>query len=59
MSVVLSGSVLMAAGSPVAEALLAELPGHVPGAVPHRAVVPPVAGAPLDALAEAGIPVDR
>ncbi|MFA3841426.1 BadF/BadG/BcrA/BcrD ATPase family protein [Streptomyces aureus] len=57
VSVVLSGSVLMAVESPVADALLAELDGHVPGVVPHRAVVPPVAGAALDALGESGIPV--
>ncbi|MFB7756805.1 hypothetical protein ACFC18_45620, partial [Streptomyces sp. NPDC056121] len=55
VSVVLSGSVLMAVDSPVADALLDELDGHVPGVVPHRAVVPPVAGAALDALGESGI----
>lgn len=55
--VVLSGSVLTAEGSPVAEALLAELPAHLPGAVPHRTGLPPVAGAALDALAENGVAV--
>ncbi|NIY62480.1 BadF/BadG/BcrA/BcrD ATPase family protein [Streptomyces malaysiensis] len=55
VSVVLSGSVLMAEGSPVAEALFAELPAHVPGAVLHRGTLPPVAGALLDALAEGGV----
>lgn len=59
VSVVLSGSVLMAQGSPVAAALLAELPSHVPQAVPHRGVLPPVAGALLDALAESGVDVTR
>jgi N-acetylglucosamine kinase-like BadF-type ATPase len=57
VGVVLSGSVLMAPGSPVAAALLAELPAHVPGAVPHRGGLPPVAGALLDALAENGAEV--
>ncbi|WP_327290223.1 BadF/BadG/BcrA/BcrD ATPase family protein [Streptomyces sp. NBC_01198] len=57
VDVVLSGSVLMAPGSPVAAALLAELPAHVPHAVPHRSVLPPVAGALLDALAESGVRV--
>ncbi len=57
VSVVLSGSVLMADASPVAEAMLAELPAHVPGAVPHRSVLAPVAGAALDALAEGGVPL--
>jgi N-acetylglucosamine kinase-like BadF-type ATPase len=55
--VVLSGSVLMAGGSPVAGALLAALPERVPAAVPCRSSLPPVAGALLDALAEGGVPV--
>ncbi|MBO4254640.1 BadF/BadG/BcrA/BcrD ATPase family protein [Streptomyces griseorubiginosus] len=55
VSVVLSGSVLMAPESPVAEALLAQLPAHVPGAVLRRGSLPPVAGALLDALGEAGV----
>lgn len=59
VDVVLSGSVLMADGSPVAAALLELLPDHVPHAVPHRALVPPVGGAVLDALAEGGVRVDR
>lgn len=53
--VVLSGSVLMADGSPVATALEAQLGGQLPGAVPRRATLPPVAGAALDALAEGGV----
>lgn len=57
VGVVLSGSVLMADASPVAEELLAELPGHIPGAVPHRSRLAPVAGAALDALAEGGVPL--
>ncbi|MGX1675454.1 N-acetylglucosamine kinase [Streptomyces sp. NPDC055400] len=55
VSVVLSGSVLMAEDSPVAEALCSELPAHVPGAVLHRSSLPPVAGALLDALGEGGV----
>ncbi|MFE2498436.1 N-acetylglucosamine kinase [Streptomyces scopuliridis] len=55
VTVVLSGSVLMAEDSPVAEELLAVLPPHVPGAVPHRSSLPPVAGALLDALGEGGV----
>ncbi|WP_051764683.1 BadF/BadG/BcrA/BcrD ATPase family protein [Streptomyces sp. NRRL F-5135] len=55
VSVVLSGSVLMARDSPVAEALLSELPAHVPGAVPHSSSLPPVTGALLDALGEGGV----
>ncbi|MEU7834072.1 BadF/BadG/BcrA/BcrD ATPase family protein [Nonomuraea sp. NPDC052129] len=57
VSVVLSGSVLMADASPVTRAMLAELPAHVPGAVPHRGALPPVAGATLDALGEGGVPL--
>ncbi|SEG84222.1 BadF-type ATPase [Actinacidiphila yanglinensis] len=57
VSVVLSGSVLMAEGSPVAAALLEELPAHLPHAQPHRGALPPVAGALLDALGENGITV--
>jgi hypothetical protein len=57
VDVVLSGSVLMAPDSPVAAALLAELPAHVPGGVAHRSALPPVAGALLDALAENGAAV--
>jgi N-acetylglucosamine kinase-like BadF-type ATPase len=56
-SVVFSGSVLMEEDSPVSRALEAHLPAAVPGAVPRRAVLPPVAGAALDALAEGHVPV--
>ncbi|MCW2919440.1 MAG: hypothetical protein JWN52_7508 [Actinomycetia bacterium] len=57
VSVVLSGSVLMAEASPVTAALLAELPEHMPAAVPHQARLAPVAGAVLDALSENGVPL--
>ena len=57
VGVVLSGSVLMAPGSPVTAALITELPAQVPMAAPHRGVLPPVAGALLDALAENGVDV--
>jgi N-acetylglucosamine kinase-like BadF-type ATPase len=56
-SVVLSGSVLMAEDGLVSRALEAHLPAAVPGAVPRRATLPPVAGAALDALAEGDVPV--
>jgi N-acetylglucosamine kinase-like BadF-type ATPase len=59
VSIVLSGSVLMAPDSPVAAALLAQLDAHVPGAVPHPATLPPVVGSALDALGEAGIEVTQ
>lgn len=59
VSVVLSGSVLMAEGSPVAAALLEQLPLRVPRAVAHRGTLPPVAGALLDALAESGATVNQ
>jgi N-acetylglucosamine kinase-like BadF-type ATPase len=59
VGVVLSGSVLMAEDSPVAAAFLAELPEHVPGAVPHRAGLAPVAGAALDALGESDVPLSE
>lgn len=57
VGVVLSGSVLMADASPVAAALLTELPEHVPGAVPHQTRLAPVAGAVLDAMGESGVPL--
>ncbi len=57
ISVVLSGSVLMAAESPVASALLDQLGDHLPGAVPHPATLPPVVGAALDALGEADVDI--
>ena len=47
----------MAKGSPVAAALLEQLPLHVPRAVVHRGSLPPVAGALLDCLAESGADV--
>ncbi|MFF4117699.1 N-acetylglucosamine kinase [Streptomyces sp. NPDC001714] len=59
VNIVLSGSVLMAPDSPVAAALRAELPAHVPGAVLHQSVLPPVAGALLDALGEGGVRLDE
>ncbi|WP_203919228.1 BadF/BadG/BcrA/BcrD ATPase family protein [Rugosimonospora africana] len=55
ISVVLSGSVLMAPSSPVAAALLAHLGERLPTAVASPATLPPVAGATLDALAEGGV----
>lgn len=50
--VVMAGSVLMAPASPVAEALAARLRETMPAADPRPALVPPVGGAALDALAE-------
>ncbi|MCM2577159.1 N-acetylglucosamine kinase [Streptomyces meridianus] len=58
VGVVLAGSVLQAPGSPVVTALLEHLGECVPHAVVHRAQLPPVAGALLDALAEGGLPAD-
>ena len=55
---VLTGSVLMAPASPVVDALDAHLREMVPGAVAHRAVLHPVAGAALDAIAEGCVPVN-
>jgi N-acetylglucosamine kinase-like BadF-type ATPase len=55
--VVMAGSVLMANESVVATALEAHLRRIMPVADPRRAVMPPVAGAALDALAEAGVPL--
>ena len=57
ISVVLTGSVLMAPASPVVDALDGHLREMLPGAVAHRAVLHPVAGAALDAIAEGGLPV--
>jgi len=57
--VVLSGSVLADQDSPVATALLDQLAEFLPHAEAHRAVLPPVAGAALDALAEAGLQPDQ
>ena len=59
VAVVLSGSVLMAEGSPVAAALLDHLRRSMPGAVAHLTKLPPVAGAALDALAEGGVETTR
>ena len=59
ISVVLTGSVLMAPASPVVDALDAHLREMLPGAVAHRAVLHPVAGAALDAIAEGGVPVNH
>jgi N-acetylglucosamine kinase-like BadF-type ATPase len=56
-AVVMSGSVLMARDSPVAAALEAHLRRAMPGAAVRPAVLPPVAGAALDALAEGGVTV--
>jgi N-acetylglucosamine kinase-like BadF-type ATPase len=56
--VVLSGSVLMAANSPVAAALFRHLAQFLPEGVPRIAALPQVAGALLDALAAGGVPVD-
>lgn len=58
VSVVLSGSVLTADASPVRAALLDQLPRHLPGAVPHAGTLPPVVGAALDAMGEAGVEID-
>ncbi|WP_255954946.1 N-acetylglucosamine kinase [Streptomyces odontomachi] len=59
VSVVLSGSVLTAQDSPVTSALLGRLPAYLPDAVVHQAVIPPVGGAALDALAEGGAAPDQ
>ncbi|MFD2078025.1 BadF-type ATPase [Actinopolymorpha cephalotaxi] len=53
--VVLAGPVLCAAGSPVTAALLDALPRVFPAARPRLATLPPVSGAVLDALADAGV----
>jgi len=53
--VVLSGSILMDRDSVVAANLSAQLERLLPGADPRRAVLPPAAGAALDALAEGGV----
>lgn len=57
--VVLTGSVLTTADSPVAAALRGHLQRLLPAAAPRVATLPPVAGAALDAIAEAGRPVDE
>ncbi|SDR92877.1 BadF/BadG/BcrA/BcrD ATPase family protein [Actinopolymorpha singaporensis] len=53
--VVLAGPVLCAPGSPVTAALLDALSRVFPAARPRLATVPPVSGAVLDALADAGV----
>ncbi|GAA2757327.1 BadF/BadG/BcrA/BcrD ATPase family protein [Actinopolymorpha rutila] len=53
--VVLAGPVLCAPGSPVTAALMDALPEVFPSARPRLATLPPVSGAVLDALAEAGV----
>ncbi|HZC25754.1 MAG TPA: hypothetical protein VE287_01950, partial [Actinopolymorphaceae bacterium] len=55
--IVLAGSVLTAPDSPVTSALVAELAETFPESRPRLATLPPVSGATLDALAEAGIAV--
>jgi N-acetylglucosamine kinase-like BadF-type ATPase len=55
--VVLAGSVLGATPAVFADALRGELHRAMPGCRPVSASLPPVAGAALDALAEAGVPV--
>ncbi len=55
--VILTGSVLADRDSPVATAVEAHLSRLLPGADPRRVVLPPVAGAALDALAEGGVPI--
>lgn len=57
--VVFTGSVLTSAGSPVAAALRRHLPRLLPASAPRLSPLPPVAGAALDAIAEAGQPVDE
>ncbi|MGH3489462.1 MAG: N-acetylglucosamine kinase [Actinopolymorphaceae bacterium] len=52
--VVLAGSVMAADGSPVRAATVAALRERFAGAQPRLATLPPVAGAALDAIAEAG-----
>ena len=55
--VVMSGSILASPDSPVAAALSEQLPRLLPNADLRRAVLPPAAGAALDALAEGGVTV--
>jgi N-acetylglucosamine kinase-like BadF-type ATPase len=57
--VVMSGSVLTERDSPVAAALADHLPRMLPEAEPRPAILPPVAGAALDAIAEGGVAVDE
>lgn len=55
--IVLAGSVVTADDSPMAEALRHELTHEIPRCCPVLAALPPVAGAALDAIASAGIPI--
>jgi N-acetylglucosamine kinase-like BadF-type ATPase len=55
--VVLAGSVLTGNGSPVTAALTRALAERFPAASPRLTVFPPVVGAVLDALAEAGVEI--
>lgn len=57
IAVVMAGAVLMAPGSPVAAATVRHLAALLPEGVAAVAALPPVAGAALDAIAEAGEPV--
>ncbi|HEY6739921.1 MAG TPA: BadF/BadG/BcrA/BcrD ATPase family protein [Actinopolymorphaceae bacterium] len=56
--VTLTGSVLTAPGSPVTTALEAALARRFPAARPTVATLPPVLGAALEALADAGVTLD-
>jgi N-acetylglucosamine kinase-like BadF-type ATPase len=55
--IVLAGSVVTADHSPMAEALRHELACQIPQYRPVLPALPPVAGAALDAIADAGIPI--
>jgi N-acetylglucosamine kinase-like BadF-type ATPase len=55
--VILAGSVLTAGQSPLRDALVRELARQMPLSRPAVSALPPVAGAALDAIAEAGIPL--
>jgi N-acetylglucosamine kinase-like BadF-type ATPase len=55
--VVMSGSILMGHDSLVAAALSEQLPRMLPNADLRSAILPPAAGAALDALAEGGVTV--
>lgn len=55
--IVLAGSVVTADHSPMADALHHELACQIPQYRPVLPALPPVAGAALDAIADAGIPI--
>jgi N-acetylglucosamine kinase-like BadF-type ATPase len=55
--IVLAGSVVTADHSPMTDALRRELACQIPRCRPVLSALPPVAGAALDAVAEAGIPI--